>query len=375
MTLIFNSNPTHTLGVELELAIVDLETGELTNGYDLIARSVPAGWEDSIKPEFKQSYVEVNTDVCATVDDVRKDLTEKILWLEETAATHGMGLLWTGTHPFSQWDEQATSPGERYAWLTDTMQYVADRLVVFGMHVHVGVSSGDKAIQMCDRLLRHIPTLLALSANSPNWCGRDTGLDSYRTKVMESLPTAGMPHTLRNWSEYNWLIDHLRSTGFIQSAHEIWWDARPHAQFGTVELRVMDMPWSMEHMLGLAALTQCLIAGISDVIDQGAYLYDSHPMIATQNKWHAVRYGLDAHFVDFDTMQAIPARQAVRRLTEYLAPIAQRLGCATELGYIQTILTSGNGAANQRVLIDSEPPRVVIDSMLQAATGSLAQPT
>ena len=193
------------------------------------------------------------------------------------------------------------------------MQDISRRLVVFGLHVHVGVDSGDKAIQMCDRLLRHLPTLLALSANSPMWNGRVTGMESYRSTIMDALPTAGLPQHMRNWSEYVWLVDHLCSTGFIRSIREIWWDVRPHHEFGTVEVRIMDMPLNMDHLLALVALTQCLVAGTSDHIDKGAYLVDCHPMIAKQNKWHAARYGLDAMFVDPDTMKAVSAVQNVRR--------------------------------------------------------------
>ncbi len=228
------------------------------------------------------------------------------------------------------------------------MQHIARRMVVFGLHVHVGVDSGDKAIQLCDRLLRHLPTLLALSANSPMWNGRDTGLASYRTKIMEALPTAGMPYHMRNWSEYCWLVDNLISTGFIQSIREIWWDVRPHAGFGTVELRIMDMPMCMPHLLSLVALTHSLIAGISDDIDRGAYLYDCHPMIAKQNKWHAARYGLDATFVDPDTMKAVSAAIAVRRLVELCRPHAERLDCLEELNGVYDILDQGTGASRQR---------------------------
>ncbi|MHC4910266.1 MAG: carboxylate-amine ligase, partial [Planctomycetota bacterium] len=312
----FNGNDSHTLGVEIELQLVDRETGALTNRVEEILGRVPTELEPFIKPEFMQSYCEINTGVCHTVAEIERDLKEKLRWMHDTADELGVDILWGGTHPFSLWSDQKISRGERYAWLMDTMQYVARRLVVFGLHIHVGVDSGDKAIQMCDRLLRHLPTLLALSTNSPYWCGGDTGLASYRTKIMEALPTAGIPNTLRNWSEYCWLVENLVETGFIESIREIWWDVRPHHSYGTVEIRIMDQPMNMKHLLGLVALTQSLVAGISADIDRGAYLYDCHPMIAKQNKWHAARHGMDARLVDFDTMLAIPARQAASRLME-----------------------------------------------------------
>jgi len=348
MPYLFNANDRHTLGVELELQLVDRETGALSNSVNPILDQVPEKWRDSFKPEFMQSYCEINTGVCHTVADVERDLTEKLTWAYETAEQRGLTFLWGGTHPFSRWDEQQISPGDRYAWLLDTMQDVARRLVVFGLHVHVGVDSGDKAIQMCDRLLRHLPTMLALSTSSPLWCGRDTGMMSYRSKVMEALPTAGLPHPLRNWSEYVWLVDHLIATDFIRSIREIWWDVRPHAGFGTVELRIMDMPMNMRHLLGLVAMAQSMIASISDNIDKGAYLYDSHPMIAKQNKWHAVRYGLEATFVDFDTMLAVPARQMAKRMIDNCSPMAERLGCLEQLNYLHEVIEHGTSAHHQR---------------------------
>ncbi len=344
----FNGNPTHTLGVELELQLVDADTLALSNSIQQILDRVPEKWADKIKPELMQSYCEFNTDICTTVKDIERDLTEKLEWGQQTAEQLGLGFVWGGSHSFSPWYDQIYSAGKRYAWLAQAMQHITRRLVVFGLHVHVGVDTGDKAIQLCDRLLRHLPTLLALSANSPMWNGRDTGLASYRSKIMEALPTAGLPYHMRNWSEYVWLVDHLVATNFIRSIREIWWDARPHAGFGTVEVRIMDMPLNLRHLLGLVALTQSIVAAISEQIDRGAYLYDCHPMIAKQNKWHASRYGLDATFVDPDTMQAVPAIDIARTLVDRCMPFAERLGCAEELLAVNDILEHGTGTQRQR---------------------------
>lgn len=344
----FTCNKRYSLGVELELQTVDRATGALTPAIAPILAKVPDKWKDSFKPEFMQSYCEINTGVCATVAEVERDLSGKLAWLHETGDDMGVDFLWAGTHPFSRWDQQKITPGERYEWLQSAMQDISRRLLIFGLHVHVGVDSGDKAIHLCDRLLKHLPALLALSSNSPFFCGRDTGLQSYRSKVIEALPTAGMPTPMRNWSEYVWLIDHLINTKFIASNREIWWDVRPHAGFGTVEMRIFDMPLNMRHTLGLVALTQCLIAAISEHIDNGAYQFDTHPMIAKQNKWHAARYGLDASFVDFDTMQAVPAKTIIRRMVERCDPYAEALGCFRELHFIDEILDHGTGAQRQR---------------------------
>ena len=373
MALMFNGNDHHTLGVEIELQLVDSETLELSNKVSGLIELVPEKWMDAIKPEFMQSYCEINTGVCDSVEQVQADLEEKLEWIYGIAHDQGLRFLWGGTHPTSSCYQQQVTPDDRYQWLLDTMQIVARRLVVFGLHVHVGVDSGDKAIQMCDRLLRHLPTLLALSANSPMWSGRDTGLASYRSKVMEALPTAGLPPTMRNWSEYVWLIDHLIGTNFIQTNREIWWDVRPHAGFGTVEMRVMDNPMSMKHLLGLTALTQSLVAAISDQIDRGAYLYDSHPIIAKQNKWHASRYGMKADFVDFDTMRRVPARDAAARLIGLCTPFAEELGCLEQLRYLDDVLENGTGASRQRrVLEETGDMQQVLRFMAEHSEGALA---
>ncbi|MHC5023789.1 MAG: carboxylate-amine ligase [Planctomycetota bacterium] len=370
----FNGNDRPTLGVEIELQLVDVTSGSLSNRFPEVLDQVPPKWVDSIKPEFMQSYCELNTEVCNTVGDVERDLSGKLEWAQETAEALGLKMVWSGTHPFSLWSEQAISPGERYAWLMDAMQYIARRLVVFGLHVHVGVDTGDRAVHLCDRMLRHLPTLLALSANSPFWCGRDTGMASYRTKVMEALPTAGMPQTMRNWSEYVWLVNHLIDTNFIRSIREIWWEVLPHAMFGTVEVRIMDMPLNMRHLLGLVALTQSLIVALSESIDRGAYQFDCHPMIAKQNKWHAARYGMDATFVDFDTMLAVPARQQAKRLIELCTPHAQRLDCLDQLHYLNDIIDNGTGATRQKRVFEEagRDSREVVQFLMEQQTTAVA---
>lgn len=375
MSIRFQSSPNTSIGVEIELGLVNSESLELSMDVPEMLKRLPSGWEDSIKPEFMRSYLEFNTGVCQTVDDVRKDLSEKLHWGYETAAEMGNTFLWSGTHPTSHWKDQKLTDDERYKWLMETMQFVASRLVVFGLHVHIGVDSGDKAIQMCDRLLRHLPVLLALSSNSPHWCGRDTGLHSYRSKVMESLPTAGLPETMRNWSEYNWLTDHLIATDFIHSPREIWWDVRPVARFGTVEIRVMDTPMTMESLLGLVAMTQCIVSGLSSDIDRGMYLVDCHPMIARQNKWHAARYGLDATLADPETMHAIPARQQARLLLDLCQPLSEKLGCSEELSYVERILEDGSGASVQRkVAKDTGDLKKVIQTTLDITGKPWEQP-
>ena len=230
----FSSNPRPTLGVELELGLVDGETMQLASAVNPLLDALPEGIRDCYKPELMQSVVEINTGVCDSVEDAHNDLRDKLLNLEKTTDQLGLRLWWGATHPFSSWRKQQITPNPRYESLVTLLQEMARRLVTFGLHVHVGVDSGDKAVMICDRIMQHLPTLLSLSCSSPYWEGRDTGLHSHRSKIMEGLPTAGLPTLMRNWSEYVWLVNHMVHTGFINTIREIWWDIRPHHAFGTV---------------------------------------------------------------------------------------------------------------------------------------------
>jgi len=256
-------------------------------------------------------------------------------------------LWWGATHPFSPWREQQVTPDERYHQLLELLQELTISLVTFGLHVHVGVDSGDKAVMICDRILRHLPTLLALTASSPFWEGRQTGLQSHRSKIMEGLPTAGMPTLMRNWSEYVWLVNHMVDTGFINTIREIWWDVRPHHNFGTVEVRVCDMPGNLDDTLAVAALIQCLVKALSDEIDSGTYQHDCHPMMVRQNKWRATRFGTGAQLVDSYTYQVVTVAQAVDDLVDKLTPVAANLGCEHHLEHCRHIAASPSWADRQ----------------------------
>ena len=188
---------------------------------------------------------------------------------------------------------------------------------------------------ICDRIMQHLPTLLSLSCSSPFWENRVTGLQSHRSKIMEGLPTAGLPTLMRNWSEYVWLINHLVDTGFIRTIREIWWDVRPHHNFGTVELRVCDMPGNLQDVLGITALSQCLVRALSDEIDEGTYQHDHHPMLVRQNKWRACRYGTQAHLVNSYTFEVQSVDHVVEQLVKRLQPVAETLGCS---GYLEHAL-------------------------------------
>lgn len=359
--IIFTSSAEPTLGIEIELALVDAETMALSNSIERVLPRLPKAIGHHIKPELMQSYVEINTGICRTVDEAEADLLEKLLVLQDVTDELGLRLYWSGTHPFSHWSEQQVTPSDRYQRLVELLQDTARQLVCFGLHVHVGVDSGDKAVMICDRIMRHLPTLLALSANSPWWENRVSGLCSHRAKVMEGLPTAGLPPLMRNWSEYVWLARHLIETGFIYSIREIWWDVRPHHNFGTVEVRMCDIPGNLEDSLALAALVQCLVKALSDAIDRGTYQHDCHPMVVRQNKWRACRFGFEAELIDPLSFEPRGVRQIAADLVEDLAPVADELGCARWLGRLLAMSRGKSWADRQLdVLKETGDPAQVV---------------
>ncbi len=347
---VFESNDRPTLGVELELGLVDQKTMALTSAIEPIMAQLPDHLTSWVKPELMQCCIEVVTDVCSTVNEAGLDLREKVAAIESISAEQGLRLWWGATHPFSQWRDQQVFPNERYQDLLNLLQEMARRLVSFGLHVHVGVDSGDKAVMICDRILQHLPTLLALSSSSPFWEQRNTGLHSFRTKIMEGLPTAGLPPFMRNWSEYAWLVNQMVDTGFINSIREIWWDVRPHHNFGTVEVRVCDMPGNIDDVLGITALIQCLVTALSDLIDNGTYQHDCHPMMVRQNKWRACRFGNRARLVNSYTYEVESVGLIVNSLVERLLPTAEELGCVEELEHTRS-MANGKGWAERQTSI------------------------
>ena len=361
----FTPNSFPTIGVEVELQMVDSKSFELRSAIEDVINRLPADAQETVKPELMQSYLEINSGVCRTVAEARNDLRRKIKMVEQAIEPLDLRLFWGATHPFSSWREQRVTVDDRYYRLVELMQDVARRLVTFGLHVHVGVDTGDKAVMICDRIMRYLPLLLSLSSNSPFWEGRNTGLHSNRSKIMEGLPTAGLPHQMRNWSEYVWLINHLVETGFINTIREIWWDIRPHHQFGTVEIRVCDMPANLDQVMAITALVQCLVHTISNEIDQGTFQSEYHPMMVQQNKWRATRYGAEASLVSTRDFKPRSVQTVVVDLVDQLLPVAESLNCRNELLSAKS-LPANTGALQQlRIFEATKSRREVVKQMLE----------
>jgi YbdK family carboxylate-amine ligase len=367
----FSSSPRSSLGVEWELELVDLETRELARGpmaSEILAElGAPHGGEHpKAKHELLESCIEIITGVCTTVAEAEADLTETLAEVRAAAARRGLAVMSSGTHPFTDWATQQISPNPRYAKLIEDMQWLARRLQIFGVHVHVGVRSPDKAIPIVNALTAYIPHFLALSASSPFWKGTDTGLASARSKVFEGLPTAGLPYQLSGWDDFENFMETLMSAQTIQSIREVWWDVRPHPQFGTVELRICDGLPTLREIGWAAALSQCLVEMLNGQLDKGYTLPTPKGWTVRENKWRAARYGVDAEVIVDETGRTAPLRDVVCELVDDLSPIAERLDCSKELLRAKEIVETGPSYKRQRsVAADADGDlRAVVDALV-----------
>ncbi|MEP7056033.1 MAG: glutamate--cysteine ligase [Actinomycetota bacterium] len=336
MQIDFASSPTSSVGVEMELELVDRQTRELRSGATAILDQLGAGRPEghpNAKHELLESCVEIITNVCSRVGEARDDLARTLAEVTAAAAADGLEVMCSGTHPFSQWSEQVVAADPRYQQLIEDHQWLARRLQIFGIHVHVGVRSPDKVMPIVNALTGYIAHFLSLSASSPYWLGIDTGLASSRSKIFEALPTAGLPHQLANWSEFEEFMQTLVSSNTIKSIREVWWDIRPHPNFGTVELRICDGLPTLREVATMAAMSQCLVHRFDSLLDRGYTLPTPKSWVVRQNKWRAARYGVDAEIIIDDGGTLQPVREAIRDLVDELEPVADRLGCTEELMY------------------------------------------
>ncbi len=364
MNIVFNGSERPTLGAEIEVQVVD-EAGALAT--DTAATKILAELGDDrwYKHELLECCIEVITDVCPTVGAVRRDLDGKLAKLIEVSEGLGYRILCTGTHPFSSWRDQTVSPDPRYHRLIENCQWTARRLLIFGVHTHVGVGSGEEAIAISNSLSTFIPHFLALSSSSPFWQGRDTGLASVRSKVFESLPTAGLPYQLDNWGEFQRFMRTLIGAGTIRSIREVWWDIRPHPGFGTLELRICDGVPTMEELCSLVALSQSLVVWLGERYNAGLDLFQHQSWTIRENKWRAARYGLEAEIIRDEEGNLMSLRRSIGDLIERLEPTAEKLGCLDDLLGVNSMLERGTSATRQREIhAGTKDLSAVVDSLV-----------
>jgi carboxylate-amine ligase len=335
MTIEWNPSAGPTLGVEWEVQLIDAETRLLRQDAATVLADLPglleSGEHPKMRHELMQSTIEVVTGICGTVAEAKADLALSLKDLQRVVEPHGIVLASSGTHAISHWRDGKMAPSQRYAELVQEIQYPSLRAQTMAVHVHVGLRDEHRAMPVVNALAVYLPHLLGLTASSPYWCGQETGLASSRSVVFGSLPHAGPPLGLPDWKAFEeYMAGQLRA-GTIRTIKEVWWDVRPHPDFGTVEVRVADAVPTFREVGMVAALVQCLVHLFDTQLDKGYRLPSRTGWVIADNKWRATRHGLDAAIITSDSGTTAPLRDEVYELLRDLEPVAWRLGCAEEL--------------------------------------------
>ncbi len=357
--------PAFTIGIEEEMMILDAESLDLVNAIETLLEESPAG---EIKPELMESVLEIATEPCANIAQAGGQLRALRAQVIGTASEQGLAIGSAGTHPFAMWEDQRIVARPRYRDLVSALRFVARQELIFGMHVHVSIDDPEKAIHVANGMRIHAPVLLGLSANSPFWRGNHTGLASVRTPIFRAFPRVGTAPTYKGWEDYCQRIEFMMETRVMEDYTWLWYDVRPHPNFGTVEIRVMDGQTNVEHTLGLAALVQGLAHELAEHFDSGEELSRYPFEMLEENKWLAARYGLAGELVDLPRAERVPTGELARRLIDRVREHCQQLGSAAELDAVEDLMERGNGAARQVVVYEANHDLHEVMAEIVAAT-------
>ena len=367
--LVFQPSSENNLGVEMELQIIDSQTGDLAPGAVRILKVCEQEGLHGVSAELMQSMIEVKTGVCRNVAEVQQHLVPQLRRLRNVSSSLGYQLALGATHPFNKGLSGVIYPADRYERIEDRLAWLTYQRVVFGLHVHVGMPSGDMAMGVISMLVQYLPHMLALSASSPFWHGMDTGLASCRSALYRMLPHAGVPRYFRNWKEFRAFYRVMRDCRAIQSSKDIYWDIRPVPSLGTVEIRVCDMPLTLETTLGLAALIHCLVISTQRLLTERPQLIRGdirRHWVAIENKWLATRYGSQAMYIRSPSGKRRPLITDATELIERLLPLAEEIGDAPFLRALRPSESYESGAERQRRLYrDTGNWQTIIDDMTQ----------
>lgn len=373
--------PSFTIGIEEEYLLVDRATRALADDPPAaLFAECEARLHDLVKPEFLKSQIEVSTAVCETIADAKRDLANLRRTVVEVAAGHGLAPIAASTHPFSEWQHQHHTDKERYNALAENMQGVARRLLICGMHVHVGIDDDELRIDLMNQAAYFLPHLLALSTSSPFWRGEDTGLRSYRLAVFDELPRSGLPETFDSWAEYERHVRVLVDVGLLPDASMLWWDIRPSSRFPTLEMRITDVCPRIDDAIAIAATYVCILRMLYRLRRSNQRWRKYANMLIQENRWRAQRYGCDGSLVDFGRSALVPYRELVEELIEMLAGDANALGCATELRRIRDIARDGTSARRQIACLQSamaggatreDALKAVVDQLIEETAAGL----
>ncbi len=352
MRIDFQASADPTIGVEWEFALVDRETRDLSNtAADLFAAASPQLADPTrLHKELLRNTVEVVTGVCGSVAEAVADLRGTLAVVVPIAADLGVDLLGSGTHPFANWSAQQLTDGERYEELINRTQWWGRQMLIWGVHVHVGLSERDRVMPVLSAMLNTYPHLLALSASSPIWAGHDTGYASNRSQMFQQLPTAGLPFQFDTWAEFEACIEDQTITGVVDTMTDVRWDIRPAPHLGTIENRVCDGMSDINELAGLTALIHCLVVDLDTRLAAGETLPSMPPWHVQENKWRAARYGLDAIVILDDKSRERLVTDDLDDLLEQLTPVARRLECEAELRSVADIARRGASYQRQRAV-------------------------
>jgi carboxylate-amine ligase len=336
-----------TIGIEEEYQIINPETRELTSYISEILDQGAILFRDQVKPEFLQSQVETGSYICRNIKEARQEVTRLRSIVGDIALKNDRKIVAAGTHPFSRWEDQIITDKDRYKGLLADMKILAQRLLIFGMHVHVGISDPDLRVDIMRQMTYFMPHIFALSTSSPFWMGRNTGLKSYRSVIFEDLPRTGLPEYFDSAQEYDRYLQTLIKTGCIDEATKIWWDIRPHPKFPTLEFRMCDCTTKIDEVIAIAALIQAVVAKLIRLRKNNQTWRIYRRGLIAENKWRAIKDGIDGKLIDFGKEEEVPLRFLMGELLEFIDDVVDELGTRQEVEYIDTILKEGTSADRQ----------------------------
>ena len=356
----------YTLGIEEEFQIVDPQTRELKSHVSEILEEGRMILGEQVKPEMIQAQIEVGTGVCRNIEEARKDIMNLRAIVSSLARKNNLAIVAASTHPISQWKEQKIYDDPHYTLLIEELQMVARSLLIFGLHVHVGIADRDRQVHIMNAARYFLPHVLALSTSSPFWLGVNSGLKSYRSEVFKKFPRTDIPDHFDSYSSFQRYVDLLLKTNSISNPKKIWWDVRMHPNFPTLEFRVCDIPTRVDDTIALAALFQAIVCKLDRLIEKNLGFRLYRRMLIQENKWRAVRYGLEGNMIDFGKQKEVPTRDLIRELLEFVDDVLDDLGSRKEVEHVHTILERGTSADEQlQVFTQTNELKAVVDRLME----------
>ena len=342
--------PAFTIGIEEEYLLTDAATGDLARAPEAMMDACREALGDQVSPEFLQCQIEVGTGVHAGIDGAREDLAHLRRTVARIAGEHGLRPIAAGCHPFSDWQDQSFTDKDRYRTLARDLRLVARRMLICGMHVHVGIEDEELRADLCNQAVYFLPHLLALSASSPFWQGTDTGLASYRMTIFDNMPRTGLPPHLDGWAGWRRSVDLLSALDVIEDGTKIWWDMRPSDTFPTLEVRICDVCPAIEDALTMAALVQAIMRALWRLRRANRSWRQYDRFLLSENRWRALRYGAAGELIDFGAGRLVPMRDLIEELQEIVAEDAAHFGSAEQIARSRTIAAGGGSAERQRAI-------------------------